>query len=203
MLDDAMADDLLRQKASVEVVRAFKRVDKISEAIRELQRSPQSIIDASAQLKALTEQKAKELSAVTQLAKDHGFTERYAMNKSKGAGTLSAIVREASESNFDPCTINKYDIETSEAIKQIADISAQSIINQLALGDNELNAMVKEQAVALRQANDDLRRTKEELRIVRESIAREEVIEDLKKELIRKKMPMDEIEEIVKGEWNH
>ena len=37
MIDDSMADDMVRQKAAIEIVRSFHRIDKISKALQELQ----------------------------------------------------------------------------------------------------------------------------------------------------------------------
>lgn len=202
MIDDTMVDDLLRQKSAIEVVRIYNRIEKLSEAIRELQATPQLIIDNSKALQSLITQKSNELKNVTQLAKDHGFAERYAMSKSRGSGTFSAIVREMQEADFDPGAINKYDIATSAAIKQVSEISANAIISQVALSDSEFAQMVQEQAIEIRKQKEELDRTKEQLRLLRETVAKDEIIEKYKQELIRKRMPKDEIDALVKGEWS-
>lgn len=85
------------------------------------------MVDNSKLIKELSETKQKETSLVTQFSKDHGFAEKYATAKSRGSGTLGAIVREMNEKGYDKGAINKFDIETAEAMKQVADISAQSM----------------------------------------------------------------------------
>lgn len=200
MTDDAMNEDLVRQKAAIEIVRAFYHINKISEAISQLQATPESTIKNDKTLKTLIEQKTKETQMVTNFSKDHGFAEKYALAKSKGSGTLSAIVRDMKDAHFDPCIINKYDIETSEAIKQISDISAESIFKQIQFSDSEYASMVKEQAEELRKLRDEKERIEEELRMYKEKHLKQELLDELRKELENKGIPVDDIDHIISKE---
>ena len=133
LYDDAMATDLVRQRAAIEIVKSFYRIDVIGQTIQELQATPQSMVDNAKVLKELIDQKSKETKMVTDFSKDHGFAERYQTAKAKGAGTLSSIVRDGFENHFDKLAVNRFDIETSNAMQQVADISAQSMFNQIQL----------------------------------------------------------------------
>lgn len=200
MLDDAMADDLVRQKAAIEIVRSFKHIEKLSDAIRELQENTESIVANEKQLKSLVDQKKKETDLVTQFSKDHGFAEKYAISKSKGSGTLSAIVRDMIAEDYDRGAINKFDIETAAAIKQVSDISAESIFKQVQFSDSEYASMLKEQAEAIRGLTAERNKLKEELRIIKEKRLKQELMNELEKELKRKKISREDIDEILKRE---
>lgn len=202
MADDAMAEDLVRQKAAIEIVRAFKRIDKLSDAIRELQSSPESIVEHEKQLKSLVEQKTKETQMVTSFSKDHGFAEKYAMSKSKGSGTLSAVVRDMDIYHYDKGNVNRYDIETSEAIKHVSDISAESIFKQLAFTDSDYAIMVKEQAMEMKSLREERDRLREEIRLIKEKHLKAELLNELENELRDKLVPEEDIQNIINREYN-
>ena len=106
MIDDAMKDDLVRMRAALEIVRAFYRIDKIGESLNTLQSTPNGTVTNANAIKQLTAAKSQETSMVTAFSKDHGFAEKYAISKSKGSGTLSAVIRDMKESNYDFGTVN-------------------------------------------------------------------------------------------------
>ena len=202
MIDDAMKDDLVRMRAALEIVRAFYRIDKIGETLKQLQLTPEDTVNNSNAIKQLTAAKSQETSMVTNFSKDHGFAEKYAISKSKGSGTLSAIVRDMKEANYDFGTVNAYDIETSEAIKQVSDISAESIFKQVGFTSADYADMVKEQAIELKKLREELARKEEELRLIREKNLKQELLEELRIELKQKGIPDENIEEIISKEYD-
>lgn len=200
MIDDSMNDDLVRQKAAVEIVRSFKRIDKSSEALRIWQATPESMAEHRDDIKSLIDQKTKETQMVTSFSKDHGFAEKYAMSKTKGSGTLGAIVRDMNNYHYDRGVTNKFDIETAGAIKQIAEISAEAMMKQLDFQESDYAEMVKTQAEEIRKYRKDLARVTEELRIYKEKHLKAELLEELKDELTAKGINDEEIEELLKQE---
>ena len=200
MIDDSMNDDLVRQKSAIEIVRAFKRIDKLSEAIRKLQVDSDTIIQNDKDLKLLIEQKGKESALVTQFSKDHGFADRYALAKTKGTGTLSAIVRDMQDFHYDPAATNRYDIQTSEAIRHISDISAESIFKQLQLNDTDYAAMVREQAQTIVELQNSVGRLKEELRLIKEKQLKQELLDELAVDLRAKGIAPDDVVAAIQSE---
>ena len=200
MIDDAMSEDLVRQKSALEIVRSFKHIDKLTDAIRELQATPESTIQHSKELKNLADQKSKETQLVTQFSKDHGFAEKYAMSKSKGSGTLSAVIRDMRDYHYDRGVVNKYNIETADAIKQVSDISAESIFKQLNLTESDYAQMVKEQGQELRKLKADYASLKEENRLLKEKHLKEDLMRELALELKDKGISDEDIEEVLKKE---
>lgn len=202
MIDDAMKDDLVRMRAALEIVRAFFRIDKIGESLNQLQSTPDGTVTNANAIKQLTAAKSQETNMVTSFSKDHGFAEKYAVSKSKGSGTLSAVIRDMKESNYDFGTVNYYDIATSNAIKQVSDISAESIFKQVAFTGADYADMVKEQAVEIKRMKEELDTCKEENRLFKEKFLKQELLEELRDELIQKGIPTENVDEMIAKEYN-
>ena len=202
MIDDAMKDDLVRMRAALEIVRAFYRIDKYGESLNQLQSTPDGTVANANAIKQLTAAKSQETTMVTAFSKDHGFAEKYAISKSKGSGTLSAVIRDMKESNYDFGTVNYYDIATSNAIKQVSDISAESIFKQVAFTGADYADMVKEQATEIKKMKEELDAIKEENRLFKEKFLKQELLEELKDELIAKGIPTENVDEMIAKEYN-
>ena len=71
---------------------------------------------------------------------------------------------------FDEVKVNLFDIETSEAMKQIADISNRSIMEQLTWDSNDYTEMIKEQREKLLMLQDENGELKEQNRILQNQI---------------------------------
>lgn len=203
MVDPAMVDDLVRQRAAIEIVRSFARIDEWTEIINEYTKDPQKMVKNAKDIKMLIDTKNKEVDMVTKFSKDHGFAERYALAKSRGAGTLSATIRDMEEYDYDDGKVNLYDIQTSATMQQAADISAQAIMKQLNLSEADYITMLKTQREALVEAQQELARVKEELRLVYKQITKQELLKELVQELKNKGMARDEIAKSILAEINY
>lgn len=122
------------------------------------------------------------------------------MSKSKGSGTLSAVIRDMRDYHYDRGVVNKYNIETADAIKQVSDISAESIFKQLNLTESDYAQMVKEQGQELRKLKADYASLKEENRLLKEKHLKEELMRELALELKDKGISDEDIEEVLKKE---
>lgn len=200
MIDDAMVGDLVRMRAALEIVRSFHRIDKLSETIASLQLTPELTAQNARAIKELIDTKKKETDMVTAFSKDHGFAEKYAMSKSKGAGTLSAIIRDMKEGHYDRTEVNRYDIETAAAIKQVSDISAESIFKQINFSDSDYAQMVKEQGIKIRELQEQLDSNTEELRLYKEKHLKQDLMEELEYELKEKGLDQENINSILEKE---
>ena len=194
LYDDAMATDLTRQRAAIEVVKSFYRIDSIGQTIQELQASPQSMVDNANVLKNLIDQKAKETAMVDSFSKAHGFAERYQTGgKTKGAGTLSSVVRDGFDNHFDKLAVNKFDIETSNAMRQVADISAASMMNQIQLSSDDFRKMVEEQAEKIRELTEQVAELAEANRLFKEKEIKQQLLDEYIKDLKEKGITDNEI----------
>lgn len=193
LYDDAMATDLVRQRAAIEVVKSFYRIDTIGQTIQELQASPQLMVDNAKVLKDLIDQKSKETAMVTSFSKDHGFAERYQTGKAKGAGTLSSVVRDGFYNHFDKLAVNKFDIETSNAMRQVADISAASMMNQIQLSSDDFRKMVEEQAEKIRELTQQVAELAEANRLFKEKEIKQQLLDEYVKDLKEKGITDNEV----------
>lgn len=198
--DESMATDLVKARASIEIVRTFKRIDKINQALNSLEGTPEFMIEHSAEIKTLIEQKKKETDMVTSFSKDHGFSERYSSAKSKGSGTLSAIVRDMEEYGYDRGAVNLFDIETAAGMRQVAEISSQAIFKQLSFSSVEYADIVKEQGERIRGMQAVLEQQSEELRLLKEKHLKSDILEEYRQELVDKGIDPVEIDALVKQE---
>lgn len=200
MSDPAMSNDLVKQRAAIEIVRTFSRIDRWTDAINELSSDPQTMLQNNRDIKVLIDAKAKETDMITKFSKDHGFAERYATAKSKGAGTLTATIRDMEEFDYDDGKVNFFDIKTSKSISQAAEISSASILKQLNLSEADYVDMLKRQKEKLEELYKENDRLKEENRLIYKQITKQELLEELSEELKKKGMDKDEINNVIMSE---
>ena len=137
---------------------------------------------------------------VTQFSKDHGFAEKYATAKSRGSGALGYIIKEMNEKGYDRGAVNKFDIDTAAAMKQVADISSSSMAKQVALSDSDKAAMIKDQSIMINRMRETMEKQAEELRLLREKHLKSELLDEYKKDLKDKGLNEEQIDRAIKEE---
>lgn len=110
-------------------------------------------------IKNLTATKKQLLDSIAKIAQDNNLSSAYNKNSSKGANTLSEKMKEMALDGYEAIKVNLFDIQTCSAIKQISDISTQSILEQLNLHSDETQKI----NVELIETNNKLRSTNNEL----------------------------------------
>ena len=184
-------------------MRSYLRADKITEAIQELTKDADTMIENDKKLKTLTDMLGKETDIITKTVKDYGFAERYSLAKSKGVGTLSYIMRESEEVDRDDEKINIYDVETSKSMQLASDISAESFFKQIALNAGDYKDIVTKQKKLIKELTDENRKLKEENRLIYEQITKEELLKELAKKLEGKGLGRREIQDMVLAEIHY
>ena len=121
-------------------------------------------------IKTWSTTKKQLLDSIAKIAQDNNLSSAYSQNTSKGANTLSYKMKEMVLNGFDEVKVNLFDIETSEAMKQIADISNRSIMEQLTWDSNDYTEMIKEQREKLLMLQDENGELKEQNRILQNQI---------------------------------
>ena len=74
------------------------------------------------------------------------------------------------ENGYRDIEVNLFDIKTSEAFKQIDQLSNENIANQLTLDNNDYSEIVKEQREELLSVTNELEALREENRILKNKI---------------------------------
>ena len=175
ILDEDMAADLVKSKAAIEIVRSFLRIDKIQKVLSELTSTAKSTQNNADQIKKLMATKAAENETVAKYCKDNGLNERYAINKARGSGTLSGIMKQMQEDNFWETFQNAYDAKTSDSICQAAEASSKAIFSQLALSENDYTIIIKEQREMVEKLTLERDKLAEENRLLKVKVKEQEL----------------------------
>lgn len=143
-LDDATLEDAFKLPIVIELVKTFGQVEQLNKTFNLILASAENIVENSSKVSSLVGSKDKLYRSVLAMAKDNGISVNHALNKSQGAGTLSRIVKELEEIGLREAKMNLFDIETSESMKQVQDISNKSLMEQINLQESELWDMIAE-----------------------------------------------------------
>lgn len=203
LIDDSFNEDLTKQKAAVILCLSYRNLDRVNATISELMATPESVQQNADVIKKLTEQKSKETSMISSFAKDNGFSERYAASKARGSGTISAMIRDMELQGYDDGFVNRFDIETSEAMRQVADISAESMFKQLSLNDTDFAKIIKEQGRMIREMQYTMQTQEEELRLLKEKHLKEELLVEYERQLKDKGINSEEIAGLLEQELRY
>ena len=151
---DGIKEDNHKMIGCIQIVQNQLQIRKIDEIINPELKDPN--FDDS-KLKSMTDSKKKLQDNITKLAQDNNISSKH--NGKRGKNAFTQKMKDMSEEGYEPARPNLYDIKMSEALKQVAQISARCIADQLDFDDSEYSAMVKEQRemlTALREKNETL-----------------------------------------------
>lgn len=166
-LDESTLEDSFKLPIVIRIVKGFGMADKLDRSSAELSKTTQSVIENIDTIKRLEDSKEKIVRSALAMAKDNGISANHSLNGSKGAGTLSGMIKKLKELKFDEIEINSFDIETSAGMKQVADISNQSILKQLNLNENDYTNMISNQLNIIEEKTTNLEKMEEENRLLK------------------------------------
>lgn len=135
--DESVKDDGLKLEAVIEIVQSFKDVKTINDAISQYKKQLGSNPGVISTIKSLADTKQKMINSALALAKDNGISENNNNRKSKGAGTLTGIIKELQEMDLDGSEVNTFDYETNVAIEDIMTRNHQNQLKQLNPDEND------------------------------------------------------------------
>lgn len=162
--NDEILEDNFLLMSIIEIVRSFNQVDKINEIIATITKDSAQMMDKGGNLKSLIETKNKLLSSINSIAKENGISAANNKGKTSGANTLSGNLKKLMDIGFEEAKVNRFDIETSQSMRQIADVSNSSIISQLKLDESEYAIMVANQRELIMKLQLERDKAEEELR---------------------------------------
>lgn len=158
---EGISEDGHKMMCCVSMVKTFLQIKKVDEEINRISNDVE--IDDS-RLKNLIASKKQAFDTITSLAKDNNISSQWNKNVRAGQGTMSDKIKEMLENGFEPSRVNLFDVKTCESMRQTADLSAQSIMEQLQLDENDYTRIIKTQREMLTTMTDELDRLKEENR---------------------------------------
>ncbi|MEK4008346.1 hypothetical protein [Paenibacillus sp. FSL H3-0333] len=169
-LDESTLEDSYKLPVVISIVKTFGQIDKIDMAISKLTSDIDSLTQNTGSIKSLMDAKKGLLTAITALAKDNGLSVNHNNNRSKGGNTLNGIVKKLNEIGLEEASVNLFNLETADAMKQIADISHRSILEQLMLDENDYAEMISEQKQMIQKLDNKVIALEEENRKLKVAI---------------------------------
>jgi hypothetical protein len=170
MLDESTLEDGFKLQASIEIVKGFNQIDKINRAISNITNDVDKLASNSGGIKSLIDSKKNILASLIKLAEENGISVKHNTQKSKGAGTLSGIIKTLQEKGFEEAEVNLFDVETAQGIRQVADLSNKSIFNQLQFDENDYTSMILEQREIIQELDQKVMKLEEENRLLKKEI---------------------------------
>ncbi len=135
-------EDGHKKQCVIELTILYCQGRKITEQLNhELSKSDSS----EKTINSLTSAKTSLLSSISTIAKDNNISSNYNKQAKQGQDSISSMMKEMEENGFQEIKVNLFDIKTSEAFRQIDEISNSNIANQLTLDNSDYSEIMKEQ----------------------------------------------------------
>lgn len=169
-LDESTLEDGFKLQAVIEIVKGFNQIDKINMAITHITSDVNKLSSNTGGIKSLIDSKKNILASLLKLAEDNGISVKHNNQKSKGAGTLTGIIKTLQEKGFEEGEVNLYDVETAQGMRQVADLSNKSIVAQLQFDENDYTEMLIEQREIIQDLESKVIKLEEENRLIKKEI---------------------------------
>lgn len=203
MLTEAMRKDVAKARAALAVVRGYNNIDKYQRKINAIMSSMSSdeVLDEDTQKRLdqyIKLQKTLQ-DSVNQTAEKNNFTTKGI--GTAGRGMLSDVMLQIEEKGIDEGIPNFYDVATSRSIEEVANISFKALLNQINLSKTDYVDILTAQCEAVRKAQADAAAALEGLRLAKEKLRKQELLDELAEDYRRKGISEAEIEEFVRREY--
>lgn len=134
----------------------------------------------TSEIKALTSTKKDIQATISKIAEDNNISSKYQKENKSAQSHLTAKMKEMANADYWEAKPNMFDVRTSAAMRQMLDISHQSIMSQLELTDSDYAQMVKEQREMIKNLQEERDRLAEELRNMTNKYIATTLVEDKK-----------------------
>lgn len=199
MSNEGMRKDVAKQKAALSIVRSYSNIEKYQKRVRELTAEGSVDENSQKQLESYMKVISNIQASVNQTAEKNNFTVKGI--GSSGKGMLSDVMGEISEKGIDEGVTNFYDIETSRSIEEVANISFKAQLNQINLSKTDYADILSEQCKLVKEAQNKASSAIEALRLAKEKIAKQELLDELAADYKKKGISEREIKEFISREY--
>jgi hypothetical protein len=165
--DDSVRLDNHKLQCVIQMTHMHLQIKKIDEA---LNRELSNVVYNEKKLKEYSDTKKNMQDSISKISKDNNIASYYNDNSRAGANTLSDKIKEMTENGYEALKVNLFSVKTSRAMKQIADLSNRSILDQLNFDANDYTDMIKEQREMILSLEAEKCRLTEENRVVKNEV---------------------------------
>ena len=181
-------EDMMRVQACISIVRGFLQMSNIDNQIAKLMADVANSGPNTSTIKALQAAKKDISTIITQMAAENCISMKNSRNAVKGENTWTGKMKKLKDMNLRAAEPNAFDIETAQGMRQVADISNASILQQLSLDESDYTDMIAEQRKMLTDLQRKLAVAEEKGRLLlRENL-------DMKEYMTQKKVPFEQFE---------
>jgi len=144
-LDEDLLDDAFKLSQILQLVNNNNQIRKIDLVISSLSNDTKTLISNQGEIKSLTDTKNKIVTSTDKIAKENSISVKNRGDKSAGKSTLSYLMKQYRELNFEDAEQDYYDQNKAYGMKITTDISNKSLLEQLQLDENDYTDMINTQ----------------------------------------------------------
>jgi hypothetical protein len=144
-LDEDLLDDAFKLSQVLQLVNNNNQIRKIDLVISNLSNDAKTLVANQGEIKSLTDTKNKIVTSTDKIAKENSISVKNRGDKSAGKSTLSYLMKQYRELNFEDAEQDYYDQNKAYGMKITADISNKSLLEQLQLDENDYTDMINTQ----------------------------------------------------------
>ena len=200
MLSESMRKDVAKAKAALSIVRGYNNLEKYQRKINELMQGAGADDDTQKTLDQYVKVQKTLQDSINTTAEKNNFTVKGIGNA--GKGMLSDVMNQIEEKGIDEGITNFYDIATSKAIEEVANISFKAQLNQINLSKTDYADILTKQVGLVREAQSIARKAQEGIRLAKEKIVKQRLLLELEADYRQKGIDENEIQEFIDREYN-
>lgn len=200
MLTEGMRKDVAKAKAALAIVRSYNNLDKYQRKINEIMKAGQMDDETQKALDQLIKVSKTLQDSINQTAEKNNFTVKGI--GTSGHGMLSDVMNRVNDYGIDEGVVNFYDIATSRAIEEVANISFKAQLNQVGLSKTDYADILSQQSKIVREAQMKAREAIEALRLAKEKIKKQKLLDELARDYRKKGISEKEIEAFIDREYH-
>lgn len=198
--NEAMRKDVAKQKAAINIVRTYGNIEKYQRQATAITASGMVDEDTQKQLDQLLKTIANLQNSVNATAEKNNFAVKGI--GSSGRGTLSEVMEDIESKGIDEGITNFYDIATSKSIEEISNISSKALLNQVGLTKTDYADILASQCQIVHECQKKTRQAFEALRMCKEKIKKQKLLDELSKDYKKKGISEKDIEEFINTEFD-
>lgn len=160
-LDEETLEDSFKLSVVIQIVQNNNQIRNIDDSISngDIKADPKLIRD-------LSEIKQKIVSNNDKLAKENAISVKNRGDKSAGRSTLTYMLKQYRELDFDDAEVDYYDQMKARGMKVCADISNKSLLEQLRFDENDYIDIINTQREIVAESQNKVAELEEENRIL-------------------------------------
>lgn len=159
--DESILQDAHKMQSLVAMVAAIIQSNKVDTLLTYQYKNIKPDVN---EIKTLTATKKDLQATISKLAEDNNISSKYQKENKSAQSHLTAKMKEMANADYWEAKPNMFDVRTSAAMRQVADLSHQSILEQLELTDSDYAKMVKDQREMIKNLQEKCDRLEEENR---------------------------------------